>query len=261
MTTQPPLRDRILGGELLVGLFNNLGSPVAVEVAGRAGLDWVVIDLEHGSGTEADLLVQLYAAQVAGVTAFVRVEVNARLRIGRALDLGAAGIMVPRLETADEVRTAVANLRYPPDGIRGVALSTRGAGLGSMAHGDVRAKNQTLPLLVQIENPSAVADAAEIAAIDGVDVLFVGPTDLTHSLGIPGEFSNATYLEALERVVSGARSSGKEAGILLRRIDDLERHADLGFRFIGVGSDSAHVADGAATTVAATARLRARLNA
>jgi 4-hydroxy-2-oxoheptanedioate aldolase len=259
VTTQPSLRERIHGGELLVGMFSNLGAPVAVEVAGRSGLDWLVIDLEHGAGTEADLLVQLYAAQAAGITAFVRVEVNARLRIGRALDLGAAGIMVPRLDSADEVRDAVTNLRYPPDGIRGVALSTRGAGLGSMGHRDVRAKNQTLPLLVQVESPSAVAAASEIASIDGVDVLFVGPTDLSHSLGIPGDFANATYRSALEMVVAGARAGGKEAGILIRRIEDLQPHVDLGFRFIGVGSDSAWVADGAAATVAATAALRAGL--
>jgi len=261
VTTQLPLRERILGGELLVGTFCNLGSPVAVEVAGKSGLDWLVIDLEHGSGTEADLLIQIYAALAAGITACVRVEVNARLRLGRALDLGAAGIMVPRLDTADEVRTAVAHLRYPPDGIRGVALSTRGAGLASLAHRDVRAKNQTLPLLVQVESPSAVAEAPEIAAIDGVDVLFVGPTDLTHSLGVPGDFAHPTYLEALGLVVAGARSAGKEAGILIRRPEDLERHVDLGFRFIGVGSDSAWIADGAATTVATATAIRQRVPA
>ena len=93
-------RSRILAGDLLVGTFLGLGAPVAVEAAGRSGLDWLLLDLEHGGGTEADLLPQLYAAQVTGVPTLVRVESNARLRFGRALDLGAGGIMVPRLETA-----------------------------------------------------------------------------------------------------------------------------------------------------------------
>ena len=256
---KPSLRQRILGGDLLVGTFLNLGAPQAVELAGLAGLDWLLLDLEHGAGTEADLLVQLYAAQTTGVPALVRVESSTRLRVGRVLDLGAGGIMVPRLETPDEVRQAVSYVRYQPDGIRGVALITRGAELGRIGHTDVRAKSSTLPLVVQVENPSAVAHAAEIAAIDGVDVLFVGPTDLTHSMGIPGDFANAAYRDALAAVIAGARSAGKEAGILLRRLEDLERHAEMGFRFIGVASDSAWIADGAKATALAAGRLRAGL--
>jgi 2-keto-3-deoxy-L-rhamnonate aldolase RhmA len=257
----PNLRERILRGDLLVGTFLNLGAPQGVELAGLAGLDWLLIDLEHGAGTEADLLAQLYAAETTGVPALVRVEVSARLRVGRALDLGAAGIMVPRLETAADAAAAVSYVRYQPDGIRGVALLTRGAELGRVGHTDTRRKSQALPLVVQVENPAMVDDAAEIAAIDGVDVLFVGPTDLTHSLGIPGEFTNPAYLDALRRVVAGAQGAGKEAGILLRRVEDLDRHVDLGFRFIGVGSDGAWVSDGATAATGAARRARERLGA
>ena len=256
---RPNLRERIHRGDLLVGTFLNLGAPQAVELAGLAGLDWLLIDLEHGAGTEADLLVQLYAAETTGVPAVVRVEVSARLRVGRVLDLGAAGIMVPRLETTAEVREAASYVRYHPDGVRGVALLTRGAELGRVGHADVRRKSATLPLVVQIENPSAVERAAEFAAVDGVDVLFVGPTDLTHSLGIPGEFASPTYLDALRHVVAAARGAGKEAGILLRRVEDLDRHVDLGFRFIGVGSDGAWIADGASQTAAMARKARERL--
>ncbi len=103
-----------------------------------------------------------------------------------------------------------------------------------------------------------VANAAEVAAIDGVDVLFVGPTDLTHSLGVPGDFASPVYLAALRTVVEAARGAGKEAGILLRKVEDLERHIELGFRFIGVGSDSAFIADGAATVVARSRELASR---
>ena len=253
------LRERIHRGDLLVGTFLNLGAPQAVEVAGLSGREWLLLDLEHGAGTEADLLPQIYAAEASGVPALVRVEMSTRMRIGRALDLGAGGVMVPRLETPDEAREAVSYVRYQPEGVRGVALLTRGADLGRVGHGDTGAKSATLPLVVQIENPSAVEHAAEIAAIDGVDVLFVGPTDLSHSLGIPGEFANARYLAALRHVVAAAREAGKEAGILLRRLEDLERHVDLGFRFIGVGSDSAWIADGGTATAKAAAALRSRL--
>jgi 4-hydroxy-2-oxoheptanedioate aldolase len=256
---KPNLRDRILRGDLLVGTFLNLGAPQAVELSGIAGLDWLLIDLEHGAGTEADLLVQLYAAETTGVPAVVRVEVSARLRIGRVLDLGAGGVMVPRLERTDEVREAASYVRYHPDGVRGIALITRGAELGRVGHGDVRRKSATLPLIVPIENPAAVAHAAEFAAIDGVDVLFVGPTDLTHSLGIGGDFANPRYLDALKSVVAAAQAHGKEAGILLRRLEDLDRHVDMGFRFIGVGSDSAWIADGASATAAGARKSRERI--
>jgi 2-keto-3-deoxy-L-rhamnonate aldolase RhmA len=253
------LRARILAGELLVGTFINLGAPQGVEIAGRAGLDWLLLDLEHGSATEADLLTQLYAAETTGVPALVRVEVASRLRIGRVLDLGAAGVMMPRLEVPSEAVDAVSWVRYQPVGVRGVALLTRGAQLGRIGHGGTAARSADLPLIVQIENPSAVEHAAEIAAIDGVDVLFVGPTDLTHSLGIPGDFANQRYQDALRAVVVAAQGAGKEAGILLRRLEDLERHVDLGFRFIGVGSDGAWVEDGATATAKAAIALRQRL--
>ena len=249
-------RSRILAGDLLVGTFLGLGAPVAVEAAGRSGLDWVLLDLEHGGGTEADLLPQLYAAQVTAVPTLVRVESNARLRFGRALDLGAGGIMVPRLETAEEAREAVSYLRWPPAGIRGVALGARGAMTTGIGHGDVATFADQLALVVQIENPEIVDAADEVAAIDGVDVLFVGPTDLSHSLGIPGQFDHPRQIEAYERVIAACRRAGKSPGILLRNVGGLERHIELGFRFIGVGSDLNYVIDGAAGVVAAARAAR-----
>src|SRR5207342_3778070 len=136
-------------------------------------------------------------------------------------------------------------MRYPPDGTRGLALSTRGAGLGERTHADVRSINAHVLGIIQIESPSAVEHAPEIAAIDGVDVLFVGPTDLSHSLGVPGRFDDPGYLAALERVATAAEAAGKAAGILLRNASALPRHRDLGFRFIGLGSDGAFISDGA----------------
>jgi 4-hydroxy-2-oxoheptanedioate aldolase len=141
-------------------------------------------------------------------------------------------------------------MRYPPDGVRGLALSTRGAGLGELGHAEVQAINRRILGIIQVESPSAVEHAPEIAAIDGVDVLFVGPTDLSHSLGVPGRFDDPAYLGALERVVQAAEGAGKEAGVLLRDARALPRHRDLGFRFIGLGSDGAFIADGARAVLA-----------
>jgi 2-keto-3-deoxy-L-rhamnonate aldolase RhmA len=131
-----------------------------------------------------------------------------------------------------------------------VALLTRGAELGEVAHGDVgRLSGRTLGI-IQVESPAAVANAAEIAATDGVDVLFVGPTDLSHSLGVPGSLDAPVYLEALGAVVGACRANGKAAGILLRSPEALDRHLELGFTFVGLGSDGAYVTDGARAALA-----------
>src|SRR6187551_1020720 len=146
------IRARLKAGETLYGTFLNLASPVATETAARAGFDWVVIDLEHGAGTEADLLPNLYALGATSTAAIVRPPSVERLRIGRALDLGAHGIMVPRVDTPEQAREAVSYMRYAPDGARGLALGTRGAGLGERAHGDVRAINSQVVGIIQIES-------------------------------------------------------------------------------------------------------------
>ena len=235
----------IRAGELVYGTFLGMGSPVAAEIASRAGFDWVIIDLEHGAGGEADLLALLHATAAGGSAApLVRVESAARLRMGRALDLGAAGIMLPRVETAAEARAAIRCLRYPPDGDRGVALMARAGGYGTLGHGDVAGINRRLLGIVQIESGRAVDEAAGIASEDGADVLFVGPTDLTHALGVAGEFGDARYGDALDRVVAACEEAGKCAGILARNIDEARGYVERGFRFVGVGSDAALLAAG-----------------
>ena len=254
MTSPSPegtLRARVLAGETLFGLFLDLGSPFSAEICARAGYDWLVVDLEHGAGTEAGLVGLLQSVEVGGSTAVVRPQSGERLRIGRALDFGAAGIVIPRLESAAEAREAVSFLRYPPAGVRGVALRTRGAGMGSVAHGEVHQINERILGIVQIESVGALREADEIAAIDGVDVLFVGPADLTHSLGVPGRFDDETYLAALRTVVDACAAHGKAAGILVYDLGVVPGLLELGYRFVGIGADGALVASGARAALAA----------
>ena len=146
--------------------------------------------------------------------------------------------MVPRLDSAEQAREAVTFLRYPPDGIRGVATRVRGAGLGVVGHGDIHRLNERVVGIIQIESVGGLRDADKIAAIDGVDVLFVGPADLSHSLGIPGQFGHADYLAALDRVVAACRAHGKAAGILLYDAAIIPGYVDRGFSFVGIGADA-----------------------
>ena len=249
MATRNDLRQRILGGETTFGAWSDLASPLATEIAGRAGFDWLVIDLEHGLATEADLVPLVLAAAAGGAAPLVRPQSGERLRIGRALDLGAAGVVVPRLDTAAEVAEAISFIRFPPAGVRGVALRTRGADLGSIGHAEVGTINERLLGIIQIESPSAVREADAIAATDGVDVLFVGPADLSHSLGVPGRFGDAAYLDALDAVVAACRAHGKAAGILLYDPESFGPHLERGFNFVGVGSEGGFVADAAASAL------------
>ena len=247
----PTLRRRIHSGETLLGAWDSLGSPGSAELLGRSGLDWVVVDLEHGNTTEADLLAHLTAIEATGTAALVRPQSGERLRIGRALDLGAEGIVVPRLDTIEQVVEAVTFLRYPPAGQRGIALLTRGARLGTVDHAGVAALNDDIVGIFQIESPSALDASEAFAATDGVDVLFVGPADLSHSLGIPGEFSNPRYQEALRHVVTACRAHGKAPGILLYDHTSFKPHLDLGFTFVGIGADIAFVNTGVKAALAA----------
>lgn len=243
------IRARALAGEALIGAFVSLGSAAAAELVGRAGFDWAIVDLEHGSGTEAELLGQLHALATTGAAPLVRPPSAERLRVGRVLDLGAAGVMIPRLETPGEVRDALSSMRFPPGGGRGVALLARGAGLGEVPHAGVASLNDAILGIFQVESPLAVANAAEIAGIDGVDVLFVGPADLSHSMEIPGRFDDPRFRDALATVVDACRAAGKSAGILLRSAADLPDYLERGFRFVGVGSDAGWIVDGARSTV------------
>lgn len=249
------LRSRIHAGETLIGCFADLASPLAAELLGLAGFDWVVLDLEHGESSEADLISMLYAVETTSMTALVRVPTAERIRIGRALDLGAKGVMLPQLQSGAAAREAAGYLRYPPVGQRGMALRTRGAGMGAHGHADVaRVINERVVGIVQIESRGTVRDVDAIAALEPVDVVFVGPADLSHNLGVPGKFDDPTYLDALDRVVKACRANGKAAGILIYDAAALPRHLELGFTFIGLGSQGSFISAGAKGMLQAAGR-------
>ena len=236
------IRQRVLSGEILAGTFLNLGSNMTVEIAGRTGFDWLLIDMEHGAGDFPQLVHQLQAADCTSAAPLVRIAWNEAPRFKRVLDLGPSGVMVPWVCSADEARQAVAAMRYPPAGIRGAASFNRACGFGKDFEEYFSKASQNLLTVVQIESPQSVDHVDEIAAVDGVDVLFVGPLDLSVNLGAPKKFDNPTYRMAISKVIAACRKFGKAPGILLWRIEQLEQAVADGFTFIGLGSDGAAVA-------------------
>lgn len=252
MTTKPLLVERMGAGQSVLGAFVNLGSPLAAEACALGGVDWLVFDLEHGGTGEDALLPQLLAAEAHGVAGLVRVETPDRIRAGRVLDLGVRGVMFPRIDTAEQAAEAISHLRYPPQGDRGVATYNRACGFGLDVGALDRANDEILGI-VQIESPEAVRNAAAIAALPGVHVVFVGPRDLSHAMGIPGQFGHPEFRSALAHVVRAAADAGIAAGILAGSPTAAAGFAADGFGFVGVGSDSSILAGAVADTVRSTA--------
>jgi 2-dehydro-3-deoxyglucarate aldolase/4-hydroxy-2-oxoheptanedioate aldolase len=248
------LRARVLAGEETLGTFIGTASPVTAEVCAAAGFDWLLLDLEHGAGGEEQLRTTIPVAAAYGVPTVVRVESDARIRIGRVLDAGAAGVMLPRLDTVEQVRAAAAHLYYPPRGDRGVATYNRACRFGLDPGALDRANDEVLGI-VQIESARAAAAAEEIAAVDGVDVLFVGPRDLSHDLGVPGQLTAPAYLDSLEQVRLAARKHGKACGLLVPDGTAAAAKMADGWTFVTIGSDSTLLAT-AATAHLAQARTR-----
>ena len=250
------LRSRIRAGETLIGVFSDLASPLAAELCGRAGFDWIVLDLEHGAATEADLLALLYAVGNTPMAPIVRAQSAERLRVGPSP--GPWG----RRDHA-----AAASIGERRSGRRSRTCVTRRPASAASRCGPVArtwARSPTVTWHASSTSVSSASSRSSRAArsrrptrsprMDEVDVLFVGPADLSHALGVPGRFDDATYLDAVGAVVAACERHGKAAGILIYDAAALPRHLELGFRFIGLGSEGSFVSAGARAMLAAAGR-------
>ena len=217
-----------------IGTWLSTGSPVIAELAALSGFDWVLFDLEHGNESEASLPNQLRGLRGTRTRGIVRVGAPHADLMARVLDWGAHGIMVPHVNSAAEAERIVKSAHYAPRGQRGLSRSVRAYDYGLNPPGDA----MPVPLIMaQIETVEAVKRAAEIVRTDGIDVLFVGPSDLQFDLQNHADSSVGDYQQCLRTVVSAAKGAGKAAGILVRDTADLPAHHDLGFTHIAVDLD------------------------
>ncbi|HCN30364.1 MAG TPA: 2-dehydro-3-deoxyglucarate aldolase [Verrucomicrobiales bacterium] len=218
---------------LQLGTWISTGSAAVTELAALCGLDWVLLDLEHGCESEAAIPGQLRPLRGGKTRGIVRVGAPHADLIGRVLDWGADGVMVPHVESAAAAEAIVRAAHHAPRGQRGFARTVRACDYGLRP-----AEEKALPLLMaQIETITGVGHCADIAAVEGIDVLFVGPADLQHDLRSRPERAPGDYARCLEIVNEAARAAGKQTGILLRDPAEVPRYRDLGFTHIAVDSD------------------------
>ncbi|MFN9720009.1 MAG: HpcH/HpaI aldolase family protein [Planctomycetota bacterium] len=235
-------KDR-LKSEVLAGTFLNLGSSTSVEIAAHTGFDWLLIDLEHGSGTFSDLRSQLLATRGCQASPIVRLPSIDQDLVKFAMDSGAAGIMFPYVANAEDAARAVSYMTYPPQGVRGVAQVIRASDYGRDWKIYLSEASRKALTVIQIETPEAALQADQIAAVPGVDVLFVGPMDLSVNLGHPGDFTPPGFIQHLKQVVAACARHGKSAGILSRP-ELVSQHKSLGFRLLALGSDAGAIVQG-----------------
>jgi 4-hydroxy-2-oxoheptanedioate aldolase len=229
-------------GRAQIGLWCTLSSAYATELVAGSGFDWLLLDTEHSPGDVLSILPQLQAlAGYPGLSPVVRPASNDPVLIKRFLDIGVQTLLVPFVQTAEEARAAVRAMRYPPDGIRGVSAVTRATGFGRVADYGKRAATE-LCLLVQVETREALDQIEAIAAVDGVDGIFIGPGDLAASFGLIGQINHASVMEAINGAMKRITAAGKPCGILTADLVFARSCLDAGVTFVAVGVDAAILA-------------------
>lgn len=232
-------------GRPTAGAWLSLCSPISAEVMSRAGFDWLLVDMEHGHGDYQTLLAQLQAIEGSPVIPIVRVQWNDPAVIKRVLDIGAYGVMVPWIADRREAEAAVRATKYPPAGIRGIAGSHRAGGYGRHAAEYWKRANDEILVVLQVETPTAVAEVEEIVKLPGLDVLFIGPADLSTGLGHMGDPGHPEVRAAMERVEIAAKAHGIALGNITRSWEQARELYKRGYQFLTLCSDTSLLVQGA----------------
>ncbi len=226
----------LVAHQVQIGCWSALANPISTEVLGLAGFDWIVLDGEHAPNDITTFIPQLMALTGSHSAPVVRAPTNDPVAIKRLLDIGFYNFLIPFVETQEEAELAVSSTRYPPEGIRGVSVSHRANMFGTVPDYFAQS-NKNITVLVQIESQQGVDNVDAIAATDGVDGIFVGPSDLAAALGHLGNATHPEVQRCIQHIFARAKASGKPAGILAPVEADAKRYLEWGATFVAVGSD------------------------
>jgi 2-keto-3-deoxy-L-rhamnonate aldolase RhmA len=253
------VREKLRGGEPTMGCFMSLGSPAVAELLGHSGFEWLVIETEHSGldGAQVEELVR--AVETTGAVPFVRVPSSDRVAIQRALDIGARGIVVPLVRTVEEAAAVVAATRFPPEGTRSFGpLRAARYGMDNKAY--LEQANEQIVVILILETREAVESLAEIAAVPGIDGLYVGPFDLSLALGLDPLLADSPKLEAvIDEAHRVCRDAGVALGVPVRTPGEVARRLGEGFGLLGLGPDYLLLADAASSGLQAFEAARGPL--
>jgi len=244
------LRTRLAGGRRMLGTFNIIPSLEVIELIGLAGFDFVIIDMEHGPFGVGQVQAALVAARAHNLMGIVRVPDADPSTIGAVLDVGANGILVPRIGSAAMAHATVAAARFAPDGERGAHPWVSGSGYGNVRDWFAVANRETA-VMIMIEGTAGIDAISEIMSVPGLDAIFLGPVDLSHSMGVPGEIDHPMVREALEAVIAKATARGLATAIFAPDPERTKAWWALGVRLVACGVDTQLIRHAFADTVAA----------
>ena len=245
------LKARLRKGEKVLGCWTMLGNPQVVEILSLAGFDYLVLDQEHGLGDIGSLAAQLHAMSATPAVGVVRVPWNDHVYLKRVLDVGAEAVLIPSVDTAEEARAAVAACRYPPRGRRGTAAGSVRASSYGMAPDYIATCADELLIACQIESATAVGNIDAILAVDGVDLLFIGPFDLSATVGRMGDLRHPEVAALIERAEAAILAAGRPMGTVPHPGLTWQDMFDRGYQFVNAGSDVSRLRDGALADVKA----------
>ena len=249
VTLPPTLRDRLAASDRpLIGLWACAGSPITAEIVAGSGCDWVLLDAEHSPNGLESVLAQLHAMSAYPATPLVRPPYGDTVLIKQFLDLGAQNLLIPMVDSAEQAEQIVRAVRYPAGagagsgGVRGVGSALARSARWNRVEGYLGRAAETISLTVQIESAAAVADVERIVRVDGVDAIFVGPSDLAASMGLLGQQGHPEVVDAVLRSIRAANEAGKPVGVNAFVPADAERYIEAGANFVAVGADVAILA-------------------
>jgi 4-hydroxy-2-oxoheptanedioate aldolase len=253
MKTKVNRFKRALGQRHQIGMFSTLGSNVLAELLAGCGFDWILLDTEHSPNDMPEVISQLQAMSAFDVNPIVRPAWSDMILVKRLLDAGAQTLLFPCIQSAEEAAAAVSFTRYPPRGVRGVSGSTRAASYG-LDTGYLRNAEEELCVIVQIETAEALKNLESIAAVDGVDAVFIGPADLAASMGHLGNGQHPEVQAAVDDAFERLRALGKPSGYLTLNEAEAERRIADGVDFVGVATDTSMITRAATSLVQRLAR-------
>jgi 4-hydroxy-2-oxoheptanedioate aldolase len=236
-------KEKLQRGEVVVGPFSKTSDPAFVEASGYAGFDFIILDLEHGPNNILSLQNLIRAAEISGVLPIVRVPFDNQVDIARSLDVGAAGVQIPQIDCKEQVEHVKKLTKFSPEGERGVCRFVRAAGYSCTERNLYFTESNKCLVILQLEGAQAIENLEEILSVEGIDIIFIGPYDLSQSLGCPGDVTNPKVISAMQEIVEKCKEKCITVGVFADTIESAKMWQNAGVQYLSYSVDVGIYAD------------------